>query len=288
MYHHLTRVCSLLMACMLCVLLLPCSPAAADETIQVYIPVMATGVDCSVALYNSQGHRVQYLTLTKDREDTFVVECNGLMQTTYTATVYNEDTEDFIYDKSMYWVYINVYYDADENLQASVVLERQNASDGSIGNKAGIMRFDNISLLPPPTPTPVPYNQVFSFKKIWSGDCEDSLDWTMYNKDGSVRSKLFDKTVVSDYEWHYVAYFQSDVQDCYIIECVPKGYTVTYVNVGQHANVTDRCYPGGTIINRKIPQTGDNVPVELYLLTFLAAGAGAIVLIRSSRRKNMM
>lgn len=284
MYHALTRLSCLLMACMLCVLLLPCSTAAAEETIQVYIPVIAYGVDCHVALYNNLGHRIALLPLTKGVEDVFVVECNGLLQTTYTASVYSEDNADAIFDKNMYWIYVNVYYDEDENLQASVVIQRQNAPDGSVGSKDGVITFNNTSLLPPPTPTPVPYDQVFSFRKVWSGDHEDSIDWTMYNANGSVRNKLFDKTVISDTEWQYTAYFQYNVQDCYIIERVPDGYSVKYVNVGAHAGVTDRCYNGGTIINRKIPQTGDTTPAELYLAILLTASAALAILLKARRR----
>ena len=65
--------------------------------------------------------------------------------------------------------------------------------------------------------------QTFTFTKVWSGGVEESITWTMYNSDGSVRHKLFDKIEVSDTEWKYVAYFQDDVSECYVIKYPPAG-----------------------------------------------------------------
>ncbi len=127
---------------------------------------------------------------------------------------------------------------------------------------------------PPVSPAPyVPddsgYNFRFAFSKLWQGDHEDSIDWVLYNPDGTVAHKKFNKKIVSETEWRYEAWFASGA-DYYIIENVPAGYRVRYENVGEHASETDRCYNGGTIINYKLPKTGDDANLTLWLGCVLA------------------
>ncbi|MBQ9301423.1 MAG: Cna B-type domain-containing protein [Clostridia bacterium] len=125
----------------------------------------------------------------------------------------------------------------------------------------------------------------FSFTKVWQGDYEDSIDWVLYNPDGTVAHKGFKKKIVSEYEWHYEAWFSSGT-DYYIIETVPAGYMVRYENVGVHAGETDRCYNGGTIINYKVPKTGDNADLVLWLgcvLLGVSAVCGTLVFRRRKK-----
>ena len=142
----------------------------------------------------------------------------------------------------------------------------------------------------PPEPTDPPgppYDFRFVFTKMWSGGTGDSIDWTLYNSDGSVRHKKFNKKVISNTEWQYEAWFVT-ADDYYIIENVPQGYRVQYVNTGAHAGDTDRCYNGGTIINYKIPKTGDTAPLLLWGAGVLAGMAGLLGLVfrkRLHRRK---
>ena len=103
----------------------------------------------------------------------------------------------------------------------------------------------------------------FSFKKVWQGDHEDSIDFTLYKADGSVYHHGFDKRVVSKTEWRYNAYFSAPAA-CYVIEKPMPGYQTKYVNVGVYADVTDRCCDGGTIINKKVPKTGDAADFALW------------------------
>ena len=59
-----------------------------------------------------------------------------------------------------------------------------------------------------------------------------------------------------------------------------------YRNNGSHADVTDRAYPFGTIENHRIPDTGDDRPVETWI-AMTAAGItlmGAALLIIRRRR----
>lgn len=108
------------------------------------------------------------------------------------------------------------------------------------------------------------YDFCFSFRVKWQGDTEKSINWTLYSPSGAAVSKRFNKRVISDTEWQYEAWFASSA-DYYILEKSPKGYKVRYENVGAHAGETDRCYNGGTIINYKVPKTGDASNPVLWL-----------------------
>ena len=50
----------------------------------------------------------------------------------------------------------------------------------------------------------------FTFTKKWSGAAGDSIDWTTHGEDGRTVRKKFNKTVVSQKEWHYEAWFESE------------------------------------------------------------------------------
>ena len=142
---------------------------------------------------------------------------------------------------------------------------------------------------PPVTPKPyVPddsgYDFRFTFTKTWQGDHEASIDWVLYNPDGTVAHKKFNKKIVSENEWRYEAWFASGA-DYYIIETVPAGYKAVYENVGAHAGETDRCYNGGKIINYKLPKTGDPADLRLWTgmaLMGLGVACGAVMI---GRRK---
>ena len=131
------------------------------------------------------------------------------------------------------------------------------------------------------------FDYPFTFTKKWTGGHEDSIEWTLYSTDGTEVHKKFNKKTVSDTEWKYEAWFQND-EDYYIIETVPKGYRVRYENTGAHAGVTDRCYNGGTIINSKIPKTGDDSPLWLWIALIVLGFAGvsiSLLLVRKKRNK---
>ena len=78
--------------------------------------------------------------------------------------------------------------------------------------------------------------------------------------------------------------------DYYIVEDVPTGYTVRYKNIGEHADVTDRCYNGGTIINCKVPQTGDgsNIPLWLSLLGISMLSLAGILRVNKKKREKAL
>ena len=134
------------------------------------------------------------------------------------------------------------------------------------------------------TPAPV-YDFKFTFTKIWQGGHEDSIDWVLYYPNGTVARKKFNKKIVSESEWRYEAWFASGA-DYYIIEKPVDGYTVRYENVGAYADVTDRCYNGGTIINYKVPKTGDTANPRLWAgMMLLGVGAVCGTLVFGRRKK---
>ena len=146
-------------------------------------------------------------------------------------------------------------------------------------------QWEEVKPTTPPSRGPS-YDYKFSFTKKWSGGHESGMDWTLYNPDGTVAHKKFNKKIISDMEWHYEAWFPSDT-DYYIVENVPAGYKVRYENVGVHANVTDRCYNGGTIINYKIPKTGDKTVNPILWIGCVLLGvmiAGGTLIIRKRRK----
>lgn len=143
---------------------------------------------------------------------------------------------------------------------------------------------------PPPTPSPRPTPQddpryPFTFTKRWSGwqqnKPEKEISWTLYRPDGTVYNHKFNGKQ-SGMTWTYRA--SLSVDGCYLIEKPIPGYTTTYVNVGTYAQVTDRCYTGGTIINSPIPRTGDSTPV-LPILGAMALSALCTTTLAFSRRK---
>ena len=117
----------------------------------------------------------------------------------------------------------------------------------------------------PISPDPGSYDFPFTFTVRWDADPADSIDWVLYNSDGSAAHKKFNKKV-SGNEWRYEAWF-SVAGDYYLVENVPAGYRVRYENTGTHAGVTDRCYNGGTIVNYKVPKTGDPVDPLLWVIS---------------------
>ena len=280
---------------------LPSAAFAAKEEATVTLPVIARGADCTAVLWNTTGYS-QTLSLQKDTQGQFVVRCKGLGAFTYKVNLSYQDTADVTYDKTVYEVTIYVYYNAAEQIEYVFTV-----SDGETTAKPDALEFVNKPCepeptptptpeptptptprpTPTPTPTPVPYNQYFTFSKIWQGDHEESIDWVMFNPDGSVRHKLFNKIIVSDTEWRYEAWFQAteDISSRYIVETPPEGYMVRYENVGSRARYTDRCYNGGTIINYKVPKTEDPSALPLHAAMTAAGLLGAALLVWRRRRR---
>ena len=189
---------------------------------------------------------------------------------TYTITEVEPDYKTYGMTYSDEVVRVRVVVEKDETTGALSITDVIYTNDGSFTNRYN-----------PPTA----YDYKFSFTKKWQGGVEASLEWTLYDANGNVVHKKFNKDVLSENEWYYEAWFAMD-KGYYIIEDVPEGYEPIYVNVGQYADVTDRLYNGGTIINYKAPQTGDGFsPAAWAGVTLLSAAA--LMMITVLRRKRV-
>ncbi len=92
--------------------------------------------------------------------------------------------------------------------------------------------------------------------------------------------------MISEKEWRYEAWFTHDVSDYYIVEEVPEGFRVRYENTGRRADVADRCYNGGQILNDRIPRTGDRSESPWWGIGGLALGLTLAVWGLSIRKRS--
>ena len=131
---------------------------------------------------------------------------------------------------------------------------------------------------PTATPKPVPPANEFRmfFYKEWPDGEPTDIFFTLYQPNGSVYKHAFKKTKVSDTKFLYEAWLSNDAE-YFVIETAMAGYNTAYKNTGAHADVTDRCFKGGTIINTKIPVTGDSMTSLWVLLALVSAGAIALL-----------
>lgn len=126
----------------------------------------------------------------------------------------------------------------------------------------------------------------FTFRVVWEGGSEKSVDFTLYKQGGSVYHHGFDKTVVSPSEWQYSAWF-SEPAACYVIGEPVAGYRTRYENTGIYADITDRCCDGGTIVHYRVPRTGDDANLLLWLGCALAGCALIAFSVYGGKRKKI-
>ncbi|MBQ9008299.1 MAG: Cna B-type domain-containing protein, partial [Clostridia bacterium] len=128
------------------------------------------------------------------------------------------------------------------------------------------------------------YVNPFTFTKIWDGNPGGGLNFTVYNLDGTPTGIGFPApTKLSENRWEYQRWF-IEKPEYYVVEEAPAGYYATYSNVGEYADVTDRCYNGGTITNHQIPDTGDNANRALWAaLALVSCGFLLIIFARGKR-----
>ncbi len=171
-----------------------------------------------------------------------------------------EPEENYKFEK---WEYTSGKIQDEKAATTMFAMPANNSSVTAIFALNGPPSFDDVA---------VPSDS-FSFKKIWEGDNESSIDFTLYKQGGEVYHHAFNKKIISKSEWQYNAWFSSPVA-CYIIETPIEGYITRYKNVGVYAEITDRCCDGGIIINKKIPRTGDSFPLGLWIVMVLLGLSG--------------
>ena len=132
----------------------------------------------------------------------------------------------------------------------------------------------------------MPNTFYFSFIKEWGGEPLEDISFTIYNPNGTVKQHRFNRTKISETEWRYEAWFSAEA-DYYVVETPVNGYKTAYINIGEHADVTDRVYNGGRIINYQVPKTGDNANVALWIgcaLAGIVLLGGLAVIVRRKKR----
>lgn len=130
----------------------------------------------------------------------------------------------------------------------------------------------------------------FAVKKEWSGlaqgEMAPAIQLTLYCN-GKVYTAA---TPTPDKDGWYTyadlpAYVDGEVAVYTVKEQPVTGFTTTYINKGENAAVTDCAYNGSTIVNSKIPQTGDNTPLTLWMLTTLLAACGLMGVMATLRKR---
>ena len=144
----------------------------------------------------------------------------------------------------------------------------------AVFKRSGPARFEDVAV---PSDT-------FTFKKVWEGGSEKSIDFTLYKLGDTVYHHGFNQKAISETEWKYSAWFSQPVA-CYVIEKPMEGYITRYENVGVYAEITDRCCDGGTIINYKVPKTGDDANLTLWLGCVLAGLTIIFIAVCTRKRK---
>ena len=129
----------------------------------------------------------------------------------------------------------------------------------------------------------------FSVKKTWAGldegEITPEISLILYCN-GEVYSTVTPvPTVGGLYIYEDLPSMVNGVKAVYsVVEQPVDGFTTTYVNTGDNAAETDRAYDGGTIINSKIPQTGDNANLSLWMAMMLLAAVGLLAVKARIRR----
>ena len=109
----------------------------------------------------------------------------------------------------------------------------------------------------------------FTFKTQWKGSNEQDIGFTLYKLGGTVYRHGFDRQPISQTEVRYSAWFPEEAA-CYVIAEPLQGYQIRYENIGVYAGITDCCCNGGTIVCYRIPKTGDDANLVLWVGCLLA------------------
>ena len=181
----------------------------------------------------------------------------------YTLEEVPGKAEGYAYDTTEWTLTVAVTVDKDKGLAA----ETKMTAEGRDTAETAV--FENVFATPTAKPTPAPTATVkpnefyFSFTKEWRGEVAEDVTFTLYNANGTVKHHRLNRTKISDSKWRYEAWL-SAAGDYYAVEDKVPGYTTVYQNIGEHADETDRVYNGGTVINSKVPKTGDGFSPTLW------------------------
>ncbi|MBO5537329.1 MAG: Cna B-type domain-containing protein [Clostridia bacterium] len=128
------------------------------------------------------------------------------------------------------------------------------------------------------------HDQHFRFTKVWIGGNGNEISWNFYSEEGKQLNQRFKRKKLSDSQWLYESANNVDRGD-YLIENPVPGYIIQYENVGAHANITDRLYNGGRILNVRLPQTGDKEKPWIFITLGALSILGILFLLRRHRKQ---
>lgn len=122
-------------------------------------------------------------------------------------------------------------------------------------------------------------------KKLWTGEKLPVIRLTLYQNGKAYSTDTPVPNADGVYEYRELPAIVNGKEAVYTaVETPVKGYTTTYVNTGANEAKTDCAYDGGTIVNSKILQTGDNTPL-LWMLTLVLAAFGLTGLVTYTRKR---
>lgn len=125
------------------------------------------------------------------------------------------------------------------------------------------------------------YGYDFRFTKVWEDNAEEhsTPQFILYNPDGTVH-RTASQPPSDRGDGNYV-FSLVDKLEYYVVELPMEGYETEYINVDKYADVKDRLYAGGTIVNTAIlvpPETSDEMNLVLYPLLLVISAIGLILL----------
>lgn len=130
------------------------------------------------------------------------------------------------------------------------------------------------------------YDEGFFFTKKWSSVPTDNVSFTLYRADGTEANKDYlKKTIKQGNTWNIEYWLQTDPTGYYVVETGADGYVPVYQNLDSHKDFKDRIYDGGTILNVRIPTTGDHdLPNILFMLSALGlTGVLVCIIVRKAK-----
>lgn len=133
----------------------------------------------------------------------------------------------------------------------------------------------------------------FAVKKEWTGLAEGekapAIQLQLYCNGKAVVAATPTPDQNGWYRYTDLPAYVNGAAAVYTVKEVPvTGFTTTYINKGVTSEDAAACaYNGGTIVNSKVPQTGDSAPLGLWMLATLLAACGLLgVTVTLRKREN--
>ena len=128
----------------------------------------------------------------------------------------------------------------------------------------------------------------FAIKKQWMGvsaSDRPAITFQLYQNGEPILWRQPEPDADGWYVWKNLPKMKGEEVAVYSAAEIPlQGFQARYVNPDRASESANQCYNGGTIINYKVPQTGDSAPLGLYAAMIGTGLVGLLLLIRSGKR----